>query len=162
MVATATLPDERAFHADIEAGAFQLGVCMGKWRLVETHWPIAYIAVAASCRDGAPQEFCFRFDCSGFPSAAPTAMLWDYECKQALAVARWPNGASRVPAVFRPDWKEGSCLYLPCDRVSIEGHHNWPSEYPSLQWSPTRGIAMYLEEIHSLLNSSDYKGVRGG
>ena len=33
---------------------------------------------------------------------------------------------------FNPGWKNGSCLYLPCDRQSIEGHANWHGEHPSL------------------------------
>ena len=36
-----------------------------------------------------------------------------------------------VSAVFRPDWKHGQCLYLPCDRMSIEGHDNWRTNIPT-------------------------------
>jgi hypothetical protein len=162
MEAVALLPDERAFLCDIAAGSFQLGVCQGRWRLGTIDWPVVQIAVSAAERAGAPREWWFRFDCSGYPQQAPTARPWDAEANQPLAAPRWPGGRSHVPAVFRPDWKDGTCLYLPCDRMSIAGHENWRNDHPSLMWSPIRGVVLYLEELHSLLNSSDYTGVRNG
>ncbi len=120
------------------------------------------MAVVAAVREGSPNEYWFSFDCSGYSQEAPTARPWDPEANQPLPFPRWPGGASRVPAVFRPEWKDGTCLYLPCDRVSAAGHENWRTEYPALQWSMSRGIVLDLDELHSLLNSSDYKGVRGG
>lgn len=155
-------PDERAFHDHVAGGSFQLGVYLNRWRLGNALWPNAQIAVTAAERDGAPNEYWFRFDCAGYPQDPPTARPWDEVANQPLPFPRWPTGASRVPAVFRPDWKDGTCLYLPCDRVSLAGHENWRNEHPALQWSPPRGIVLYLDELHSLLNSSDYKGVRGG
>jgi hypothetical protein len=162
MQATITLPDERALHVDIDSGPFQLGIHLGKWMVGTIEWPFVHVSVTADARKGAPSEYWFRFDCTDYPQRAPTASPWDTEANQPLPFTRWPGGASRIPAVFRPDWKEGTCLYLPCDRVSAEGHDNWRTEYPALQWSPKRGIVLYLDELHSLLNSSDYKGVRGG
>ncbi|WP_425619119.1 DUF7665 family protein [Anatilimnocola sp. NA78] len=155
-------PDERSFRDHIAAGAFQLGAHQGRWKLGSIAWPIVQIAVAAATREGAPNEYWFRFDCSGYSQDAPTARPWDHETDQPLPFGRWPNGASRIPAVFRTDWKDGTCLYLPCDRIAAVGHDNWRNEYPALQWSPSRGVVLYLNELHSLLNSSDYKGVRGG
>jgi len=146
----------------VAAGAFQLGVHRQRWRLGEIHWPHVDIAVSAAARSNAPGEFWFRFDCAGYPQQAPTARPWDSESNQPLPFPRWPAGASRVPAVFRPDWKDGTCLYLPCDRITAAGHENWRTDFPALQWSPTRGIVLYLDELSSLLNSSDYTGVRGG
>lgn len=158
--AIALLPDERAFRADVAAGPFQLGAFLGRWHLGTIDWPIVFVAVSAAERPGAPREWWFRFDCAGYPQQAPTARLWDAEANRPPQ--RWPGGRSRVPAVFRPDWKDGTCLYLPCDRTSIAGHENWRTDHPALMWSPPRGIAMYLEELHALLNSSDYTGVRNG
>lgn len=162
MLAVAILPDERAFRADTEAGAFLLGECLGHWRLGEVVWPFAHIAVAAAERSGAPAEWWFRFDCTGYPQQPPTARPWDVAANTPLPPARWPGGRSRVPAVFRPDWKDGTCLYLPCDRVTIAGHENWRAEHPSLIWSPAKGIVLYLGALHALLTSSDYTGVRNG
>jgi hypothetical protein len=65
-----------------------------------------------------------------------------------------------VSAVFRPEWKNGECLYLPCDRMSIVGHDNWRSIYPNRLWNPERGIICYLEQIYELFNQSDYSGIR--
>jgi len=162
MEAVAILPDERALRSDLAAGPFQLGVCLGHWRHGAIEWPFAHIAIAAAKRPGGPTEWWFRFDCAGYPQQAPTARLWDPETNQPLPTPRWPAGRSRVPAVFRPDWKDGTCLYLPCDRVSAAGHENWRTQHPSLVWSPARGIVLYLAELHQLLNSSDYTGVRNG
>lgn len=154
--------DEQALIADVADGPFQLGVHHSRWRLVAIEWPLVDIAVAAAPRDGAPTEYVFRFDCAGYPEEAPTARPWNIDTNNPLAFAQWPGGTSRVPAVFRPDWKDGTCLYLPCDRITAVGHDNWRSDHPQLQWSPARGIVLYLQELSSLLNSSDYKGVRGG
>jgi len=160
MEAATVLPDERAFHADIAAGSFQLGNCLNHWELGAINWPLVQIAVAAAVREGAPDKYWFRFDCTGYPQQAPTARPWDPANNQPLPAQRWPGGRTRIPAVFRPDWKDGTCLYLPCDRISIEGHENWRTAHPSLVWSPSRGIILYLQELYALLNSSDYTGVR--
>lgn len=162
MEAVAILPDERALRADLGEGSFQLGACLGRWRHGAIEWPYAHIAVTAADRPGGPSEYWFRFDCSGYPQQAPTARLWDPDENKPLPVSRWPAGRSRVPAVFRPDWKDGTCLYLPCDRVSVAGHENWRTDHPALVWSPSRGIVLYLAELNALLNSSDYTGVRNG
>jgi hypothetical protein len=139
-----------------------LGEVKDRWRLGLIEWPAADIAVTAAERAGAPTEWWFRFDCTGYPQQAVTGRPWDIETKQPLPGQRWPAGRLRVPAVFRPEWKGGICLYLPCDRCAMEGHEKWRTEHPALMWSPTRGIILYLEELHALLNSSDYSGVRNG
>ncbi len=155
-------PDQRAFLDDVAAGAFQLGAHLGRWRLVDQSWPIVIAEVAAAARPGAPGGYGFRFDCSGYPQSPPTARPWDATANEPLPFGRWPGGRVRVPAAFRPDWKYGSCLYLPCDRLSIEGHINWRQEHPAQIWRPDRGLVLYLETLHELLNSNDYTGVRGG
>jgi hypothetical protein len=162
MEAITILPDERVLRADLAAGPFQLGTCLSRWRHGAIEWPFAFIAVAAAERPGGPAEYWFRFECAGYPQEAPTARPWDIDANQPLPFPRWPAGRSRVPAVFRPDWRDGACLYLPCDRVSIAGHADWRIQHPTLIWSPTRGVVMYLTELHALLNSSDYTGVRNG
>ncbi|OYX47053.1 MAG: hypothetical protein B7Y90_13880 [Alphaproteobacteria bacterium 32-64-14] len=99
---------------------------------------------------------------TGYPQTAPTARLWDTQADAPLPLPRWPTGRSRGQAVFRPDWKGGACLYLPCDRLSFEGHADWRQQHPAEIWQPGRGICLYLEVLHELLNSNDYTGVRGG
>lgn len=155
-------PDERALLVHLDGGAFQLAVHLGRWRVERISWPHVWIWVSAAPRAGAPNGFCFRFECSGYPQIGPTARLWDLEADVSLAFAKWPIGRSRGQAVFRPDWKGGECLYLPCDRLSVDGHGDWRHQHPSQIWRPERGIALYLEALHELLNSNDYTGVRGG
>ncbi len=160
MEAVAVLPDERALRADLAAGPFHLGEWLGRWRLGKIDWPFAQIAVVAAERPGSPPEWWFRFDCAGYPQQAPTARPWDAETDRPLAFPRWPGGKARVPAVFRTDWMDGTALYLPCDRVASAGHEAWRTQHASLIWAPARGIVLYLNELHALLNSSDYTGVR--
>jgi hypothetical protein len=145
-------PDERAFRAEIASGKFLAGVARGKWRLFSVVWPVAVIGMTA--RDAT--VFHFRFDCQNYPETPPTARPWDHQRNAPATPEHWPKGTGRVAAVFRPDWKGGSALYLPCDRLSIEGHGNWRSDYPSMIWNPDRGITQYLEIVHELLTSRDY------
>jgi hypothetical protein len=146
-------PDECAFRADLGAAAFRLGVLEGRWTLVSISWPFAVISVTA--KDG--QAFEMRFDVSGFPVAPPTSRLWDSTRDAPLALDRWPRSlGGRVGAVFRPDWKAGTALYLPCDREAIAGHDNWRTEMPSKIWRPSVGITHYLELVHELLHCKDY------
>ena len=143
-------PDERALRADVAKATFRLAQSEGRWRLIAITWPVALVGVIAV----------LRFDCSGFPANAPTARPWDVEKSAPLAFDRWPGSkGGRVRAVFRPDWKDGTALYLPCDRVSREGHDNWRNETPTMIWRPERGITQYLEIVHELLNCGDYQPV---
>jgi hypothetical protein len=128
----------------------------GRLRILKTEWPHCYIAVKA--KDG--REHVLRFNCQGYPETPPTAGPWDIDQNKILDFAKWPKGnGGRLSAVFRTDWKDGSALYLPCDRVSIEGHDNWKTEMPSKIWRPTIGIMQYLELVHELLNCRDYQQV---
>jgi len=52
--------------------------------------------------------------------------------------------------------KNGTVLYLPCDRESLVGHDNWRREMPSKIWRPADGLVQYLELVHELLQSRDY------
>ncbi len=155
-------PDEQAFLDEVAEGSFQLAVHLGRWRVVCINWPIAEIEIAAAPRKGAPDAYGFRFDCTGYPQDPPTARPWLSANSSPLPFGQWPTGARRVSAVFRPDWHSGTCLYAPCDRMSIIGHTNWPQEYAAYIWKPEKGLQQYLEFLHELLNSVDYKGVRGG
>lgn len=154
-------PDEQAFLDEVTEGGFQLAVHLGRWRIVRIAWPIVVVEITAAPRDGAPNAYAFRFDCAGYPQDPPTARPWLPATGTALPFDQWPTGALRVSAVFRPDWEHGSCLYAPCDRVTIAGHANWRQEHPAYIWRPERGLQQYLEFLHELLNSVDYKGVRG-
>lgn len=146
-------PDQRAFEVDVAKAAFRLGQAEGRWRLISMAWPFAFFGVVA--KDG--REYALRLNCAGYPQAAPTGGPWDMETDEVLTFDLWPRGeGGRVSAVFRTDWKNGSALYLPCDRESLVGHDNWRLEMPSKIWRPSAGIVQYLELVHELLQSRDY------
>jgi hypothetical protein len=152
--------DEQILRAHLADGPFQSGVDLKKWQLVSIDWPYVLISVSAAAREGWPLAYGFRFECSNYPDTAVTAQPWDLERNAPLDPGKWPGGKNRVPKVFRPDWKAGQCLYLPCDRISIDGHTDWHRLHPHLIWKPTSDITLYLNEIYDLLNSSDYTGPR--
>lgn len=127
-------PDQVLFEQDLAAATFRCGEIEGRWRHIATCWPHAVIAVSAPPRPNAPTEYGFRFECSGYRQRPVTAQLWDLQAGRPLPPARWPTGSFLVSSVFRPGWKRGTCLYLPCDRLSIEGHDNWRNEYPDRLW----------------------------
>ena len=146
-------PDEKALVFDLAKPSFKLGRLEGRWRHIETTWP--HVCIGVTARDGS--EFVLRFDCAGYPDRAPTAGPWDISKGSHLAFADWPQGkGGRVSSVFRTDWKNGSALYLPCDRTSFVGHENWRHEMPSKIWNPKIGLIQYLELVHELLNCADY------
>ena len=152
--------DEQIFRKHLDEGPFQIGVDREKWQLISINWPYVIINISATPHEGWPTMYALRFECTNYPDVPVTAQLWNIEKNTPLESSKWPGGSSRIPKVFRPDWKEGKCLYLPCDRISIEGHSNWPSKYPHLIWTSDSDITLYLEAIYELLNSKDYTGPR--
>lgn len=154
-------PDQLLIERDLAASDFRRGEIEKRWRHIATTWPHVLIAVSAALRANAPSEYGFRFECTGYRQSPPTAQPWDLTSDTALALTKWPTGRSIVPSVFRPQWKDGACLYLPCDRMALEGHANWQHEHPARLWNPSRGIVGYLEQLYELLNSNDYTGVIG-
>jgi hypothetical protein len=154
-------PDRLALEFHLAGSEFRCGEMEGRWRFLALQWPWARIAVTAAPRPGAPSEYAFRFTCDGYPVNPVVGQLWDEADMRPLEARLWPGGRGVVQSVFRPEWLMGICLYLPADRLSINGHPNWRSEHPSRLWRPERGITCYLEQIHDLLDSSDYTGLRG-
>ena len=160
MVTAPMAPDQALLKQDLTVPAFRCGEIDGRWRHVVTTWPYVVIAISAAKRPGAPAEYGFRFECTGYRQIPVTAQPWDLQTNGPLPENQWPDGRTIVPSVFRPDWKGGQCLYLPCDRLSIDGHENWIHEYPNRIWQPSRGIICYLEQVYDLLNQVDYTGTR--
>jgi hypothetical protein len=149
-------PDRALLEQDLVAPVIRCGEIEGRWRRVATRWPHVIFGVAAPPRQNAPVEYDFRFECSGYRQTPVTAQPWNIGADQPLPAALWPKGGPIVSSVFRPEWRLGQCLYLPCDRLSIEGHPNWLNEHPSRLWQPKRGIICYLEQLYDLFNQSDY------
>ena len=57
-----------------------------------------------------------------------------------IKVAAAPRPQSPNSYCLRTDWKDGSCLYIPCDRESVVGQENWRQEHADLIWRPEDGI----------------------
>jgi len=145
-------PDEQSLRADLSSARFLSGEDRNRWQFKHLQWPILYVNVVA--RDG--REYTLRLNCSGFPTSPPTGTFWDFTTNGRLPFDRWPRGGDRIQLAFKPDWKNGDALYIPCDRESITGHDHWVAQYPQLIWKPAKGITHYLEVVHELLQSRDY------
>jgi hypothetical protein len=152
-------PDRLLIEQDLAAPDFRCGQIEGRWRHVGTDWPHVIIAVSAPERANAPAEYGFRFECSGYRQTPATAQPWDIDRNTPLPPSHWPSGNDIIKSIFRPDWKEGKCLYLPCDRIAMEGHDQWRAQYPNRLWQAGRGIICYLEQIYDLFNQSGYSGI---
>jgi hypothetical protein len=140
----------QVLEGHLQSGRFLSGALRGRWELLTHDFPIVIVAITA--RDG--RKIALRFDCVGYPDSPPTATAWDAQHQRPLSSDRWPRGG-RVSQVFNPGWKNGTALYLPCDRQSIEGHTNWYAEYPWLIWKPAVGLVHYIEAVHEVLQSHE-------
>ncbi len=145
-------PDEQSLRADLASARFLSGEDRSRWQFKKLEWPFAYINVIARDR----REYTLRLDCGGFPTTPPTGTFWDLATNNKLTFDKWPKGGERLQLAFRPGWKNGDALYIPCDRESIVGHDCWFAQYPQLIWKPAKGISHYLEVVHELLQSRDY------
>lgn len=155
----ALTPDERALRDHIAGPRFVDGVERDKWRVVgDIAWPYALVAVSAAPRDNAPREFFLRVNAAGYPSSAPTLTPWDPATGDVLAADSRPKG-ERAGAVFRSDWKKGTALYAPFDRVALSGHSGWHQQHPRHAWQAGRDLAWVLQYLHDLLSDADYTGV---
>lgn len=145
-------PDEIVLRADLVSARFLSGEDRNRWQLRDLQWP--YLIVDVIARDN--RSYTFRLECSGYPANAPTGTFWDLDTNTRLSFDRWPTGGERIQLAFKPGWKDGNALYIPCDRESFIGHDAWISQYPQIIWNPTRGITLYLEVVFDLLQSRDY------
>jgi hypothetical protein len=150
---------ERLLRSDLEGAAFSAGVDRGYWRLISLQWPCALIAVAAAARPGSPESYVLRFDLSGYPEA-PTAQLWNEGADTPLDISLWPGGGPRIIAAFNPTWKLDA-LYIPVDRVALDGHDGWLERYACHIWDASGDLTQYLRLVHGLLNDPSYTGPRG-
>jgi len=157
--AEAISASERLLRADLDGAEFTAGIDRGYWQPISLQWPHAVIAVAAAPRPGGPASYALRFDFCGYPSA-PTAQLWDISTDGPLSVTMWPGGGPRLMAAFNPSWKIDA-LYIPTDRVALEGHDGWITRYACHIWDSTGDLTQYLRLVHGLVNDHSYTGARG-
>lgn len=148
-------PDEYALCADLRSARFLSGEDRGRWEYRDIQWPYIFVDVRAKDE----RSFTLRLDCSDYPANPPTGTFWNMATNLRLDFSRWPSGGERIQLTFKPGWKDGNALYIPCDRESVAGHDAWLSQYPQMIWNPNRGITMYLEIVHDLLQSKDYESI---
>lgn len=152
-------PDEAAFSQHLTLAKYVHGEVQGKWHEVNRNWPFSIFEIPATRPDGTKDSYCFRFDLANYPQSAPTACPWSLTSNTPLPPNQWPGG-TLIEAAFAPGWNPGA-LYLPCDRIAMQGHERWRNEHPNLWWTPEKTIALYLNELYDLLNHRDYRGPRG-
>lgn len=132
---------------------YQSGEIEGRWGIVINEngpsWPVFFIWVASSTGE----RFDFKFDFNGYPSSAPTGVLWDVKNSCVLAPEKRPKHTKRAQQIFK-HW--GSpCNYLPCDRLAFDPGHaaSWRTQHPNLIWnSQSDTFQKYLNEVYQALN----------
>ena len=145
-----TMVDEENLRKDLMSPRFLSGEDRGRWKLRELRWPYLFVDLVATKLQ---QNYTLRLNCTNYPSDSPTGGFWDMENERVLAAGSWPRGSSRVGQALNPSWQGGTALYIPCDRVSMAGHDPWRTQYPQQLWNSERGITMYLEIVHELLEA---------
>lgn len=142
--------DFRIFLEHIRSSEFELGVDKGKWGVAGDlqfpNLPHVVLWVKASGIN-CPEKFFLRFELTNYPTAAPTAGLWDVESNQTLPFTSFPKGHDSVISVF----KNQNHLYAPCDRLN--GHPDWYNHpvYKEWCWYPGDTIVKYLRFIYDTL-----------
>jgi hypothetical protein len=139
-----------ALLSHVESAPFLSGVDSGKWSLHAIEWPTLLVNVMGP--GGA--TFTLRLDCDGYPQQAPSGAFWDLQKDTWLPGVQWPRSDGRGGQALRSDWRNGTALYIPCDRESISGHDQWQQLHPAWLWSPTVGIVRYLNVVWHLMNGS--------
>lgn len=158
-------PDERTLRADLNSVPFQSQINL-RWGEPKVDWPFVYVWVKARPTESGVDHYWLRLDCSDYPQRAPTATFWDMEVNLKLEDAKRPWGIGEVGLAFRTDWPgdppgSGGAFYLPCDRIALEGHADWPEKHSRRIWKPEKGVIYYLDEVTRLLDSQEYTGPRG-
>lgn len=150
-------PSRRLVEAHLRSARFLAGETAGRWRVIKIEWPYVIIAISAAPRENSPTEYAMRFELQGYPETAPTGGIWDVEDGSSLPGEKRPKGA-RAAQLFRTDWGEGLSMYAPFDRIALQGHPDWPANYPMTMWTPFRDLTFVLTEIWETLNADDYLG----
>jgi hypothetical protein len=139
------------FLNHLDSPEYQSGEIEGRWGILDQEnrptWPILFFWISA--RNS--KVYNFKFDFTGYPENAPTAVLWDLEKKSVLAAVERPNFSKRAIQVFKIWGHE--CNYLPCDRLAFQGHSSWLHEHAALIWNNQQDTFIkYLNELFQILN----------
>lgn len=129
---------------------YQSGEIEGRWGVLNENrpeWPIFIFWVSSVDNS----KYYFKFDFTGYPTSAPTSVIWDTVKNEILSPEKRPNINKRAIQVFKP-WGI-QCNYLPCDRLAIPNHPNWNNEHPELIWDAQNDTMLkYLNEVYQILN----------
>lgn len=157
--------DKKQFTQDIQSYLFTDAIAEGRWDIVNREtigqdWPIVYFWVECPKAPNDEKKFFFKFNLEDYPNQAPEICIWDMKTNTQLANTERPRGTGDVTMTFRCDWKNGTNLYTPYERVALREHlPNWPNEYPLLSWKSGKdSILKPLEHMHSLLTGGHYNG----
>lgn len=144
-------PAKDAVAGDLASVRYRAGVIRGHWRQIAYEFPILTVAIGAIEPDGSSSEYCFRFEFTGFPGAAPEVKIWDLTANAPLPSDKRPKGSDRVTKAFQV-WGPDT-VYRPWDRHSGV-HNNFAKDHPDLAWHPKRDLTFILEDLHGLLTSN--------
>ena len=149
----------RLLDADLASTHVELGVHRGWWSIDTVEFPTVVASFAVPVTLYAPGRLTLHVDCTDFPQQAPTAYPIDPVTGAILAPGSRPTHG-RCAMTFRSDWEGGRALYLPVDRVALNGHPNWRQEHPHEVWDPARGIVQFLRLVRrDLIEDPDASAV---
>lgn len=145
--------------ADLASGEVELGIHRGWWTIDAVEFPIVVVSFAVPVTLYPPGRLTLRIDCTDFPQQAPTAHPIDAASRAILDAGSRPTHG-RCAMTFRCDWEDGRALYLPVDRVALNGHPNWRQEHTHEAWDPARGIVQFLRLVRrDLIDDPDAPAV---
>lgn len=141
--------EEELFNRHLESDVYKFFEEEERWGVVRerSKWPFSIFWIKTS----AGEPVILRFDLHGYNLQPPNATCWDLKADTVLPNDRWPTHTARCRQIFRPTWNN-MALYLPCDRVALAGHSDWPNKYPREIWKPGDTIIKYLNEVYDALN----------
>jgi hypothetical protein len=151
-------PDEGLFRAHLGEAPFLSGQDCGKWGLIDESliWPRATFWVEANENLVPSLRMYLRFNLEGYPVSAPTSFPWDEGKKAKLENHLFPKVPGAFKLVFRIDWQNGDALYAPCDRIAMQNHDQWKTQFPTWWWQSSFSISKYLEFVHTVLNPPSF------
>jgi hypothetical protein len=139
------------FLEHLNSAEYQSGEIEGRWGIINSEnrqtWPILFFWIISTVGN----KYYFKFDFTGYPQCAPTAIIWDIDEDLPLSKEKRPNSTPRQNQAFK-EWGK-PCNYLPCDRMAFEGHPTWPQLHPTLIWNSQKdNFLKYLNELYQILN----------
>lgn len=147
-------PSRDVFLQHLDAADYLAGEMEGNWGTHNNEgpeWP--FVIFWIKLEDGG--KIYLRFNFQDYNRLAPNSIPWDQTTNNVLDSPKWPKYNKRCSQIFRPEWRRDA-LYLPCDRIAINGHGDWPQKHPYLIWKAGDSFVKYLKEVYQALNPDSY------